>query len=58
MKKVIYKVGTKKTCSYAEALEYARRLRRTIHTHLEVIELPTNMTEKQRENRVKVGAKR
>ena len=54
MKKVIYEVGTKRTCSYAEALEYSKRLKRAIHTHLEVIELPTNMTEKQKAIRPKV----
>ena len=57
MKKVTYKVGTKKTHSYTKALEYARVLGKTVKTLLEEVEEPVNMTDKQRENRVKVGAR-
>ena len=57
MKKLTYEIGTKKTCSYAEALEYANALGEVVKTLYEEVEEPVYMTEKQKENRVKVGAR-
>ena len=57
MKKLTYEVGTKKTHSYTKALEYAKALGKTVKTLLEEVEEPVYMTEKQKENRVKVGAR-
>ena len=57
MKKLTYEVGTKKTHSYTKALEFARVLGKTIKTIYEEVEEPVQMTDKQRENRVKVGAR-
>ena len=40
MKKLSYEIGTKKTCSYAEALEYAKSLGEVVKTLFEEVEEP------------------
>ena len=54
MKKLVYEVGTKKTCSYAEALEYAKALGEIVKTLFEEVEEPVHMTDKQRAARPRV----
>ena len=54
MKKLVYEVGTKKTCSYAEALEYAKALGEIVKTLFEEVEEPVHMTDKQRAIRPRV----
>lgn len=54
MKKLTYEIGTKKTCSYTEALEYAKAFGEIIKTLYEEVEEPVHMTEKQKAIRPRV----
>ena len=47
MKKLTYEIGTKKTCSYNEALEYSKALGEVVKTLFEEVEEPVHMTDKQ-----------
>ena len=54
MKKLSYEIGTKKTCSYEKALEYAKALGEVVKTLYEEVEEPVYMTEKQKAIRPRV----